>query len=60
MSANTQSTTDQEKNPPAQGKVRLPDVEQLTIQERLRLDTAVMLLVDYLVTASKEEPSAQP
>ena len=55
MSATTQPT-DQEKSPPAQGKVRLPDVDQLTPQERLRLDTAVMVLVDYLVTASEQQP----
>ena len=55
MSATTQPT-DQEKARSVQGKVCLPDVTQLTPQERLRLDTAVMLLVDYLVAASQEQP----
>lgn len=55
MSANTHPT-DQEKLPTAQDKVQLPDVAQLTPQERLRLDTAVMLLVDYLMAASEQKP----
>lgn len=55
MSAGTQPN-DQENIPATQGNLRLPDVDQLTPQERLRLDTAVMLLVDYLVTASEQLP----
>lgn len=55
MSADTHSKTDPQKALKATGKVHLPDVAQLTPQERLRLDTAVMLLVDYLVAASEQQ-----
>ncbi len=56
MSANTPSSR-QEKETLRQGKVFLPDRERLSPQERLRLDTAVMLLVDYLLAASERNQS---
>ncbi|MBT7773602.1 MAG: hypothetical protein HN736_02645 [Anaerolineae bacterium] len=54
MSTTTQSPP-QEKETPAQVKVCLPDVAQLSPQDRMRLDTAVMILVDYLLAASGQQ-----
>ena len=54
MSASTQPPH-LEKDSAEPDKVHLSDVAQLSPQERLRLDTAVMLLVDYLVAASEQQ-----